>query len=73
MTALPTRLIDLAEKAGSQLRAIHTRVDGELVTAEKVNLPAAINELALMNQVKITVGISPPASPSVNDLWVDTN
>jgi hypothetical protein len=73
MTTLPQRLVDLAEKAGRDLRLIHTRIDGELATAEKGSLVGAINEVAERIQVNIAVGISPPGSPSTNDLWVDTN
>lgn len=47
MTDLKGRLIDLAEKAGRDLRLIHARIDGALITAEKGNLADAINEIAL--------------------------
>lgn len=46
-SALETRLRELAEKAGRNFRLLFARTDGDLVTAEKSNLVAAINEIAL--------------------------
>lgn len=71
-TALKGRLVDLATTTGRDLRAINARIDGDLATAEKNNLVGAINELAGRVPVNIAVGASPPANPSLNDLWVDT-
>lgn len=71
-TVLKGRLVDLANATGRDLRAVHDRINGDLLTAEKLNLAAAVNELTTRVPVRIAVGVTPPASPSLNDLWVDT-
>ncbi|MES2902685.1 MAG: hypothetical protein V4696_00725 [Pseudomonadota bacterium] len=47
MGALDVRLVEMAQKVSRHMRLMLARTDGELVTAEKVNLVLAINEVAL--------------------------
>lgn len=46
MNVRDARMTALAERTGTNLRFLIGRVEGELVTAEKVNLVRAINEIA---------------------------
>lgn len=58
MSTLDQRLNDLAGKTNNRLVEQRTRI-------------VALEARPIGTQ--ITVGPSAPASPSVNDLWVDTN
>lgn len=42
---LSQRVVELAQRIGADLKTLHKRVDGPLLTNEKCSLPAAINEL----------------------------
>lgn len=71
---LQSRIVALAEAIGADIKSIFSKQGdlSTLTTAQKASLVEAINELDASSP-KITVGPTPPASPAVGDLWVDTN
>lgn len=72
--SMSTRISALIAALGPDIKSLKTGQGqlSALATEEKSSLVGAVNE-AVGRTPRITVGTTAPSSPSIGDIWIDTN